>query len=188
MSKKSTAKKHATPIVEAPVMPSVDTSKLPLTDPRRKLTREDWASMTKEQRTERRAAKRASRGPVASRYARAMARQASRLAKIARAFKNEGDIHGTLMGISQSLRDTAGDVDELGAAWVPASKGGSVRAELVVGSLVTLVPSKLAQYTELLGEDVGSLTVVKVAGKRVVLQDASGVKIFLPVVHVKPAV
>ena len=167
--------------VSAPVLP--DTTSLPITDPKRRLTREEWKTMTPEQKAERKLARKATRGPVRDRFVKGIARTAGRFAKLAKRFEGTA-LHVQFIDAEKVLRNLAGDVSELPDGWTPSGKGP--RFSLEAGTIVVLVESKLATYKDVLGDDE-TLTVKKVVGKRVVVETADGVKLFLPTGHVKPA-
>lgn len=182
---KTSTVKNSKSTATAPAMPA-----LSLTDPARKLTRAEWKGLTVEQKRERKANRRAARGPETSRYARSLVRMGDRIQKLAKAFHST---EGTAVGVKLSavlagLKEAAVAVTDLPDSWTPAHKHAGGRADITKGSSVTLVEKKQAEYASVLnGDEAKPFTVESIVGKRGVYLSASGIKMFLPTAHVRLA-
>lgn len=171
----------------APKMPSTTSQKsLDVTDPARKLTRDEWKGLTKEQKAARKAKRQAARGPVKARIVKLVLRYAARFDRLGKAFENDKPIQEALGKMSTGLRGVSSDIDELPDTWAPA--GRKPQHSFTAGQHVQLVEAKVAHYAELLGEDIGEMVVVQAAGRRVVVKTVKGgVRLFLEARHIKAA-
>lgn len=177
--KNNTAKKTT-----APVMPA--RKELDVTDPRRKLTRDEWKGLTKEQKATRKAARQAARGPVKARMTKLVLQVSKRLERLSGKFEAEKPIQTALAQTSSILRTLSSDIDELPNTWSPS--GRAPKHNLTAGMHVVLVEAKVAHYEELLGDDIGELEVISAVGKRVVVKTVKGgVRLFLEARHIKAA-
>ena len=179
------ATKTTTPAT-APKMP--DTATLAVTDPKRKLTRAEFLALTPEQKAERKQNKRAARGSHKQRIAKSLLRQSNKLEKIGRYFSDASDEAGKelfeqIKKLVGGVRIAVSDVDSLPDSWVPS--GRRVRIDFTPGMVVRMVDGKREKYEETLGEKLGDLKVVRCIGRKVVVQTDDGLKMFLPVGHVK---
>lgn len=173
--KTNTAKK------EAPKMPKQDFA---LTDPRRKLSREEWKSLTKEQKAERKNNRIKARGPIKGRMTRLVLSYSKRAERMASKFANEKPIADALLEIAKQARLVSSDIDELPDTWMPS--GRKPHYSFTAGQRVHMVEAQVAHYEELLGEDIGELEIVSAVGKRVVVKTVKGgVRLFLPAKHIK---
>lgn len=168
--------------VAAPVMP--DTTALPITDPKRRLTREEWTAMTPEQKAERRTARKATRGPVRDRFVKGIARTAGRFAKLAKRFEGTA-LHQQFIDAEKQIRNLAGDVSELPDTWTPSGK--APRFTLEVGGQVTLIASKAAAYADDLHSENATLTITKIAGKNLSVKTDDGLRLVLHSRYFRPA-
>lgn len=182
-NKNSTA--HATK-PSAPNMP--DTTTLDVTDPKRKLTREEFIALTVEQKAKRKANKRAARGSHKQRVSKSLLRQSNKLEKLGRYFDNatdtaSKDLSKQIKKLVGEVRIAVSDVDSLPDSWVPS--GRRVRVDFAPGMTVIMVDGKREKYEETLSEKLGELKVVRCIGRKVVVQTDDGLRMFLPVGHVK---
>lgn len=156
---------------------------LPVTDPRRKLSREEWKDLSKEQKAERKQARQAARGPIKARMVKIVLKLAARAERLSRAFDAEKPIQEALLENAKTFRLISSDVDELADGWVPS--GRKVQHSFKVGDRVVMVQAQIANYENLLGDDLGELEVMNAVGKRVVCKTVKGgVRLFLPAKHI----
>jgi len=192
--KKANAKAAEKPAVvkRTPGIPGVkavntDTSDLPITDPRRKLTKEERKALSPEDRKARRAAKQANRAPYAMRTSLLLTKFANKLGKISKMLSENKEIAESVHGCAEMLRDATIDLQELPEDFRPAK----LRDEAITykpGSFVRLTDAKQEQYAELLDEkDMVGLKVISQTGKNVALEAPhSKIRIVLPAGHVRP--
>lgn len=172
--------------VKPPSMPTetVDPSTLEVTDPRRKLSKDEWRALSPEQKKTRRAAVRAGRAPVKDRLSKAVGKIARRTERLAKIFSTEPSLHEAFVNTARVLRAVSGEIGELNGDWKPtkvAGRGEPREAKFREGAIVRLVEKHRPQYEGLIEVDeMTGLRVDKVQGKNVRVVTESGVKMFLP--------
>lgn len=170
---------------KAPQLPKVEAnSELPLTDPKRRLTKEELKSLTKEQRAARRAAIRSTAAPSKAKIARNIERTAKRLERVARMFGGEQAALGSAVAAAvKQLRGVVVDMDDLPDSWRPTT-GKTPRAAvaaLAAGDAVQIIEKRRAQYAQFVEpEHVAKLKLDRIVGNKVVVVTPDGVKLFLP--------
>lgn len=175
--KTNTVQKKSTPVL--PVRKD-----LPMTDPRRKLTREEWKTLSKSDKATRKQNRIAARGPIKARMVKIVLKLAARAERLSRAFDVEKPIQEALLENAKSFRLISSDVDELADAWMPS--GRKVQHSFKAGDRVVMIEAQVAHYEGLLGDDIGELEIVNAVGKRVVCKTVKGgVRLFLPAKHIK---
>lgn len=175
--------------ITAPKLPGTGKTAgtLPLTDPRRKLTRDEWKTLSKEDKAARKAARSAQRGPAKGRFVKLVLRYASRFERMEKLFSNEKPIAEALHNIAVEARGISGDIDELAETWAPAGK--APKHNFAAGMHVVLTDAKATEYKAILGEEVGELEVLNAVGRRVVCKSVKGgVRFFLEARHIKQVV
>lgn len=176
----------------APKIPAVANAKeLPLTDPRRKLSKAERKGLTKEQRKARIENVRASRGPAKNRFVKSFSRLAKTIEKQSGAFATT-EIGEYLDEAVKRLRLAADEISELPTEWSPesGSAGTPKKFRFSVGETVAVVESKRKNYAGLLDDsELVSLEVLGQVGKHTrLLAQESGVKLVIESKHLVRAV
>lgn len=158
-----------------------------VTDPNRKLTRDEWRALSPEEKRTRKDAKRANRPAVAARLAKNCDRLARRLGKMGQMLNtsNDGDaaIHGALLIAAANILVARDNYLALPSDWAPKTTSTYVAKgpKFAVGDTVAIHAKRRAAYDGLLSEaEMVSLKIVKVAGKRVVVVTEGMTRMFLP--------
>ncbi len=158
---------------------------LPLTDPRRKLTRDEWKGLTKEEKAARKIARVAVRGPIKGRMVKIVLKLAMRAERLSKAFDNEKSIQDTMNAVAKNLRNVSADVDELADNWLPS--GRKVENTYAAGDKVQLIDGKVKHFEDLLGEPIGVMEVINSLGRRVACKTSKGARLFLEARFIKAA-
>ena len=156
------------------------------------LSRDEWKSLSPDERKARRLARREARrsSGMAAVYAKNLTRFATRLAKIYYGVDPQSVLGIDLKDAIDSLSSAHAGFAKLPADWVPARRDSSIpkAARFAEGMSVQIAERRRSAYEGLLdASDMANLTVVKVAGKRLVVETKSGVRLFLPVASVAVA-
>lgn len=189
-SVKSASKK----IVAAPAIPALDgvTEMLDVTNPARKLTRDEWRGLSIEQKRARKDAKRASRPEMKARLAKNMERFARRVSKVLGMMdvdSVDSEVQETIQALTSAKRNllhASEAIRELPQDWTPATPraaGAAAKAKaprISEGDMVMIAEKRRASYEGLLSsEDMTSLRVLKIHGKRAVVTCSLG-QMFMP--------
>ncbi|KKM86078.1 hypothetical protein LCGC14_1282620 [marine sediment metagenome] len=159
--KKKTAKRSTRRKAPKPPTPE----ELDVTDPRRKLSKEERQSLTPEQKKARRQAARDARGPAKVQIGAQLAKLETRLGKIvARLADSDASEAGETF--IKALRVLRSDVAELSDDWKPSRARGPVTSRFVEKQKVVLKEKKRAQYEGLLDGEF-EFTVKKVVKRQV---------------------
>ena len=170
-----------------PAAPKLPSKSLDVTDPKRKLTRDEWKGLTKEQKRARKAARSAQRGPAKQRFVKLVLRYAGRFERFGKLFEKDQEIAKSLASLVTDARGVASDIDELPESWMPAGK--VAKHNFTAGMRVVLSEAKAKEYAETLGEEVGELEILNAVGRRVVCKAVKGgVRFFLEARHIKEVV
>lgn len=195
MSKPNTATKKSTKTPPAP--PSQLTKeqrlKLPITDHRRPLTKEQRKALSPDEKKARRASKRAARGPWKLRAIKTTQRMIRKIERFAKAFSGVESVDEDHFTTAVAhLKEAVEEMAELPDAFTPkGSSGGGTRYEFTVGQIVQMSESKREQYAGYVPEEsMGELQIVGAGNKRVVVEattkGGAKIRLFLPAGHVKP--
>ncbi len=160
--KKKTTRKKATR-KKSPKPPASD--ELDVTDPRRKLSKEERQALTPEQKKARRKAARDARGPAKVQIGTQLAKMETRLGRITSRLV-DSDASEAGEAFIKALRVLRSDVAELSDDWKPARARGPVTARFVEKQTVRLKEKKRKQYEDLLDGNF-EFKVTKIAGRRV---------------------
>ena len=170
----------------APVAPAIPmATEGSITDPKRRLTREEWREMSPEEKRARREARAAARPGVSARLAKNMDRFARRCRKVL-AMLGEGDeTENARLQMSRAVVSLAAAQEafaELPVGWQPTRRAGAEReAKFAIGDFVSIHEKRRGNYDGLLDADeMSDLRVIKIAGKRLVVQTEGGTRMFLP--------
>ena len=158
---KKTSRKRASR--KSPKPPASD--ELDVTDPRRKLSKEERQALTPEQKKTRRKAARDARGPAKVQIGTQLAKLETRLVKLTHRLDGS-DAAEASEALVKAIRVLRSDVAELSDDWKPARASGPVTARFVAKQKVQLKEKKRSQYTEIL-EGEFSMKVEKVVGRQV---------------------
>lgn len=168
-TRKKTAKKSSSRR-KAPKPPTEE--ELDVTDPRRKLSKEERSALTPEQKKERRKLAREARGPAKVQIEKQLNKLDTRLARIVSRFAGS-EAHEAGEALIKAMRVLRSDVAELPDDWKPAkASGGTMVARFEKGQTVELKERKRPQYKEILGGEF-ELKIEKVVGRQVLCRHAS---------------
>lgn len=155
-----------------------------VTDPTRKLTREEWRALSPDEKRARKEAKRTNRPELAARFAKNMTRFARRISKLSAMIDKNAhtDLARALTTAREALHEAAVGYEALPTGWQPLKSEGVQReAKFGVGDMVDIHAKRRSNYDGLLDADeMTGLRITKVAGKRLVVQTESGTRLFLP--------
>jgi hypothetical protein len=176
--------------VTAAKPPKVSTvSDLSVTDPRRKLTKEELKALSKEERKARQANRAQLRGAPKARLFKQITSIEKRVARLVGKFKDATVAAETGETISDYLRKATNLVgaaseliSELPDGWTPTrGRPKQARIEnLEVGMTVALATNVREDFAAVVEtSDMDSLKVVKIQGKRVLVKTPSGMPLFL---------
>lgn len=155
-------------------------AELPVTDPRRRLSKEERKALKPDERKARKAAILAKRGPAKGRYHRLVVKTAKRFSKIASMLAGS-EQHAEAVETAKKILDFAGTLDGLPADWKPARAGASAQtAKFAPGDMVQIKPDQRGRFDGLLPKDeLDGLVVVQCKGREVLVRSESGTKIFV---------
>jgi len=161
--------------IAAPSVPSV---------PLGKLTREEWRALTPEQKAARKLAKKANAPALKARLARTVGKLVRRVERLRSIFEGEDAVTDELAIASVALHGALNGVDALSNDWKPAAGSANATStpRLNVGDLVDVHPKRRSSFEGLLdANELTGLHVLKVVGKRYVVQSESGTRLTLAV-------
>lgn len=162
-------------------MPTMPT--LGVTDPKRKLTREEWRALSPADRSARKAATRASRPELKTRLSRVSAKMSKRALRLATTFAGVAGVEESLRNAAMLLGASSLEMSTLPDGWRPAGRGNEPKApKFQTGQAVKITASQRANYEGVIeADELDDLTVVAVKGKQVVVRTAGGTRMFLPI-------
>ncbi len=180
---------------KAPAMPKLDTSKLPVTDPRRKLTKTERKAMTKDEKRARRTALAASRPPAKQRAHKLMTKFVERLSRVVNRFYpadgDTADMREALDAAQATLSKISEDTMSLPDSWSPKGARSSKAAALTPGVIVRVADKHVEALKDLFAntKEMQRLKVLQVVGsKRVAVVTEGGTRTILKVGEVTPVV
>lgn len=177
---KSTTSKIVTEVKAAPpAVPKLDTSKLPVTDHRRKLTKEEIKALTDTERKARRDSRIAARPSAKSRMIKNFDRSLRIVARYVKQLHGT-EPHDNLNEIVDHLRAASADLGDLPDTWRPAHAPAAGKS-FAVGDKVQISEKRRAHFAFLEDEAGATMRITKVTGKKVVCETPSKARVFLPV-------
>lgn len=149
-----------------------------------KMTREEWSALSPDEKRTLREARRANRPSPAPRLAKNMTRLVKRLTRV-RAMFGTSDVEVTcadqITGAINNLTFTAERLEALGTDWKPVARTGGATSRFEAGQFVQIAEKRRASFEGLLeADEMLELRVVKVVGKKLVLQTEAGTRLVLP--------
>ena len=175
-SKQITAPKQGTAPAKPPVVPTG--SGLAITDPNRKLSRDEWRALSTEEKAARKSARSATRGPAKQRYTAKVGNVIKRAERLLPVLVGT-DAHKHISHAIVALKAGREEVADLPATWQPAGATTGA-APIEPGAMVNIRDTARAAYAGLLepAEMVG-LKVVKSLGSKLIATTAAGVRMVI---------
>jgi hypothetical protein len=184
MAKHNNSNKRS--IVQQSVAVEVAPEAVEATAPKMKMTREEWRALSPDEKRATRVARRANRPNPAPRLGKTIARMARQCDKVADMLRKdeigvEMDAAYALVMARSALTRVVEAFAALPADWRPLGHSAVGTSKFGAGDFVQIAEKRRSSFVGLLeADEMLELRVVKVVGKKLVLQTEGGTRLVLP--------